>query len=439
MNSSVDGTPPIDIDTLSGKRYTIEQMKPVLLPHLDLSANTVPAHVAEEIRKLLDGKQTNIIPLKNGNAAKLSVINNPERGLSINIMQVQARLQLRDNYLGHTFTAHDKENLQRYGDMGRAVSLIDQQTGLPFKGLLGIDKETNRITVINVDKFTIPDKMLGVAISQADKDRLREGYSIRLNNLKKEDNATFSAFVRIAASKKGFRFDRVKPPKLEQIARPQQAMSQPITDRPTSRTPLVDKLTFPSKGLAQTIKSYTHGIETMIIRQPGPDQYVVSISVPEKNRTPEELRPFALPVMASKADTEALLKLSEAVDKAIGKNQPLLPAFKTAPESVQRLLNMDFLRPVVVLNTEKQQPDAGPLPSVRPETKLDKADQAESRKSTPTPATKQDGNDITPAPGQTSTKGSKVVKSAPDPATKLEQSPPSQDPSQTPKKGIRRQ
>ena len=439
MNSSVEGKPPIDIDTLSGKRYTIEQMKPVLLPHLDLSANTVPAHVAEEIKKLLDGKQTNIIPLKNGNAAKLSVINNPERGLSINVMQVQARLQLRDNYLGHTFTAHDKENLQRYGDMGRAVSLVDQQTGLPFRGLLGIDKETSRITVINVDKFTIPDKMLGVPISQADKDRLREGYSIRLNNLKKEDNATFSAFVRIAASKKGFRFDRVKPPKLEQIARPQQAMSQPSADRPTSRTPLVDKLTFPAKGLPQTTKSYPHGVETMIIRQPGPDQYVVSISVPEKNRTSEELRAFAMPVMASKADTEALLKLSDAVDKAIGKNQPLLPVFKTAPESVQRLLNMDFLRPVVVSNTEKLQPDAGPPSTLRPGTNFSKTDQAESLKSTPNPATKQDGNDTAPAPRQTSTKESKVVKPVNDPAIKLDQSPPKQDLPETPKKGIRRQ
>lgn len=436
MNSSVESKPPVDIDTLSGKRYTIDQMKPILLPHLDLSANTIPAHVAEEIKKLLDGKQTNIIPLKNGNAAKLSVINNPERGLSINVMQVQARLQLRDSYLGHTFTAHDKENLQRYGDMGRAVSLVDQQTGLPFKGLLGIDQETNRITVINVDRFTIPDKMLGVAISQADKDRLLEGYSVRLNNLTK-DGATFSAFVRIAASKKGFKFERVKIPKLEQVARPQQTMSQPLADRPTSRTPLVDKLSFSSKGVPQITKSYPHGVETIIIRQPDQNQYVVSISVPEKNRTSEEVRPLALPVMASKAETEALLKLSEAVDKAIGKNQPLLPIFKTAPESVQRLLSIDFLRPVAAAQTEKPQPIAGDPSSLRPGEPAPEATQAVGKKYTVKPANSA-GNDTTPVPAVTGPKAPKETKTGKDPAN-VDQLLPKQDSPETSKKGIRRQ
>lgn len=342
MDSPVENTPPIDVSTLIGKRYTIEQMRPILAAHLDLSSNLVSAPIGLEIKKLLDGKQTNILPLKDGDAAKLSVINHPTRGLSINVMHVQARLQLRDNYLGHQFTPHDKENLQRYGDMGRAVQLIDQVSGDPFKGLIGINPETQKMVVINTEKFTIPDKLLGVPLDQAAKERLLEGYSIRINNMKK-DNQTFSAFVRLAASKKGFKFERIKAPKLEQAPKVQQFVSPQPTERSTSATPVLDRLSFAQKGIKQATQAYPNGVEVLVIPQLD-NKYVLSIKIPQLAQAPEPGKLFALPIMAKKTDAEALLQLSQQLDKAIGKNQPLLPIIQQSPDSVQRLLNLDLAR-----------------------------------------------------------------------------------------------
>lgn len=343
MDSTVENTPPIDVSTLIGKRYTIEQMRPVLAAHLDLSSNLVSAPVGLEIKKLLDGKQTNIIPLKDGDAAKLSVINHPTRGLSINVMHVQARLQLRDNYLGHQFSPNDKENLQRYGDMGRAVQLIDPTSNEPFRGIIGINPETQKMTVINTDKFPIPDKLLGVPIDPSAKERLREGYSIRINNMKKDDQ-TFSAFVRLAASKRGFKFERIKPPKLEQVPKTRQFVTSQAGERSTSATPLLDSLSYAEKGIRQTTQAHPNGVEVLVIPQADKAKYVLSIKLPQLAQAPETGKLFALPIMATRTEAEALLQLSQQLDKAIGKNQPLLPILQQTPDSVQRLLNLDLMK-----------------------------------------------------------------------------------------------
>ncbi|GAB3739933.1 hypothetical protein GCM10028816_46420 [Spirosoma lituiforme] len=355
MDSTVENTSPIDVSTLIGKRYTIEQMRPVLAAHLDLSSNLVSAPVGLEIKKLLDGKQTNIIPLKDGDAAKLSVINHPTRGLSINVMHVQARLQLRDNYLGHQFSPTDKENLQRYGDMGRAVQLIDPSSGTPFRGIIGINPETQKMTVINTDKFPIPDKLLGVPIDPSAKERLREGYSIRINNMKKDDQ-TFSAFVRLAASRSGFKFERIKPPKLEQTPKTSQLVTSQAAERSTSATPLLDSLSYAGKGIRQTTQAYPNGVEVLVIPQAEKAKYVLSIKLPQLAQAPETGKLFALPIMATKTEAEALLQLSQQLDKAIGKNQPLLPVLQQTPESVQRLLHLDLMK---TLNKKNDLPPSG--------------------------------------------------------------------------------
>ena len=412
MDSTVENTPPIDVSTLIGKRYTIEQMRPILAPHLDLSSNLVPAPVGLEIKKLLDGKQTNIIPLKDGDAAKLSVINHPTRGLSINVMHVQARLQLRDNYLGHQFSPHDKENLQRYGDMGRAVQLIDPRSGDPFRGIIGIDPESQKMTIINTDKFPIPDKMLGVVIDPAAKERLREGYPIRINNMKKDDQ-TFSAFVRLAASKKGFKFERIKAPKLEQAPRAQQFDSPPAaSERVASTTPLLDSLIYSQKGIPQTTQVYPNGVEVLVIPQANQDKFVLSIMLPQLAQAPDTGKLFALPIMANKANAEALLQLSQQLDKAIGKNQPLQGVLQQTPDSVKRLLNLDLIQALpkkvdTPSNSTGPKSEATAIPSIS-----QKETPAKVSKS-PGPVTKTSQAKSTPDPSANSAKA-KVDKPKPE-------------------------
>ena len=382
MDSTVENSSPIDVSTLIGKRYSIDQMRPLLAAHLDLSSNSVPAGIGLEIKKLLDGKQTNIIPLKDGDAAKLSVINHPTRGLSINVMHVQARLQLRDNYLGHQFSHHDKENLQRYGDMGRSVQLIDPVSGNSFKGLIGIDSDSKKMTVINTDKFPIPDKILGVTIEASAKERLKNGYSIRINSMKKDDQ-TFSAFVRLAASKKGFKFERIKQPTLEQIPKTQQYGTPPVHNRPNSTTPLLDSLSFTQKGIQRTTQTNPNGIEVLVIPQATNDKYVLSIKLPLVAQTLETGKLFALPIMANKTEAESLLQLSQSLDKAIGKNQPLLPVIQQMPNSIQRLLKLDLVQS---LRQKPAPPNtvSGPNPKPAPVEglKIAKPDAAEHTKQT---------------------------------------------------------
>ena len=220
---------------IPSSRYSVGDMKNLITDKLQVIDGTVDKITAAEIETLLKGRKTNVMALNDGSTARLYIHNSPQSGPAIHQIDVQASLRLNDTYLGHTFTPTDKANLNRYGDMGRPVSLNDHRTGEPFNAFVGVDPQTNKLNVMRVDKVRIPEALHGKTLSPAQKNILLAGKAIRLDGMVHNGNS-FSKYVRLAASradKGGFKYDNIYAPaqktKQEQtVGSPEQKTRQGI-------------------------------------------------------------------------------------------------------------------------------------------------------------------------------------------------------------------
>ena len=248
--------PLVDLDTLHGSRYTIDKLKPVLAQYIDIRENKVSQTLAEEISKLLEGRQTNLVPLKDGREARLMLINTPQ-GLLINPLTVKARLNLREQVMGYTLTENDKAALERHGHLGKQVIVKPDDSKKPFRALIGLDIENEKLMVLNVDKLILPDKILGVVLTPADKEQLLMGYPIKkdnLINLTDKRGARFTGFIRINPVNGKFKYDLIKASPAQSVTslsslQPEEGGShlsplQPVVEA-VVETPLLDRLQLP--------------------------------------------------------------------------------------------------------------------------------------------------------------------------------------------------
>lgn len=189
-------------------RYNIDEVKNMLMDKIDIVNNAVTTEVAKQIDHLLYGRKSDLMIMKDGTVGKLLLING-ENGVALQQIHTLKELKLEKQFLGHEFTERDRLNLQTYGNMGRLVQLIDQKTGDPFKGYIGVDKDLNRVIVIRQDKITIQNPMAGVELTPAQLQVLKEGKSVRVDNMKNKDGNTFSAYVRIHAGEGKLKFSKI--------------------------------------------------------------------------------------------------------------------------------------------------------------------------------------------------------------------------------------
>lgn len=167
----------------------------------------------DNAKRLLNGQKTDIVITGDGSTGKLYVLNTPDTGPQLVLQDVRRELTLKDSYLGHVFTDKDKQNLTKYGDMGRAVDLIDKQSGQKFTGFIGVDKDTKTLTVLRADqirpKIERMSHLKGIPLNGLQKQRLMEGKAIRLDNMTSKAGTSFSAYVRVSAAGRNLRFDHI--------------------------------------------------------------------------------------------------------------------------------------------------------------------------------------------------------------------------------------
>lgn len=60
----IKSVPFIPLDTLTGTRYTIQQLRPLIDPYIDIQNDMVLPELAPQISRLLSGKQTEVLYLK---------------------------------------------------------------------------------------------------------------------------------------------------------------------------------------------------------------------------------------------------------------------------------------------------------------------------------------------------------------------------------------
>lgn len=137
--------------------------------------------------------------------ARLSFRENAEGELSLRVHSVRQEPELNVPLYGTHLSEEDKKNLMETGNAGR---LIEFNIGKDktINAYVSVDKLTNELVILNADKIKIPDELKGVKLSEQQKQELKEGKGVFLENMLSKNLKPFSATVQVNADKRGLEF-----------------------------------------------------------------------------------------------------------------------------------------------------------------------------------------------------------------------------------------
>lgn len=172
--------------------------------------------------KMLNRQKTDeLVPIKLESAgteqrymARLYLKQENDGHIKLRFETLQKDIQLDRSFMGHTFSEDDKVNLLNIipdkntgHNMGRAVPLR-QYDGTYVDSLISVDKLTNRLQAVPVDKVYIRNEYSGVKLTDHEKNQLREGKAIWVDSMKSDKNPgqTFGAHLQYNADRRGVEY-----------------------------------------------------------------------------------------------------------------------------------------------------------------------------------------------------------------------------------------
>ena len=114
--------------------------------------------------------------------------------------------QKLDEYKGHKFSAEDKQNLRKTGNLGRIVDLVDKNTGELIPSIISIDRKTNELTDMAANKLRIPTKIGKTELTPQEQDMLRAGLPIRDKLIERSDGKKFVTTLQVNVERRGVEF-----------------------------------------------------------------------------------------------------------------------------------------------------------------------------------------------------------------------------------------
>ena len=138
--------------------------------------------------------------------AKLSFRSNPDGSYSLVPHFIRNEPQLDQEFKGYTFTKEDKAELRKTGNLGKVVELADPKTGEMKKCLVSIDKLTNEIEAMPVDKIYIKQKVANIDLDMQAIGILKNGGMIREQHVELPNGAKFTADLQYNAAKRDIVF-----------------------------------------------------------------------------------------------------------------------------------------------------------------------------------------------------------------------------------------
>lgn len=110
--------------------------------------------------------------------------------------------ELDKPYLGYTFTEEDKKNLLQTGHLGKIVS-IQPYNSDKRDAFISLDPLTNDIVHIDRDKVSFKSTICGVTLTDDQKNSLMQGKPVQINGMTNTKGNKFSSFIQVDANKKG--------------------------------------------------------------------------------------------------------------------------------------------------------------------------------------------------------------------------------------------
>ena len=143
--------------------------------------------------------------------ARLSLKEMPDGKYNIQPHSYLKAPDLDKPFLGAMLSDKDKENLLTSGNAGRVIELEAAQ-GQKIPALVSLDKITNRLEAIPVDKLNIPQSLKGVEFTPQQVTDLKEGKMVLVEGMttkksQETDNPKkFDAYIQFNAAKGSFDF-----------------------------------------------------------------------------------------------------------------------------------------------------------------------------------------------------------------------------------------
>lgn len=154
--------------------------------------------------------------------ARLSFRKNPDGTFGLVPHFIKNEPRLNEPFQGYEFTKEDKEQLLKTGNLGKAVELADPKTGEMKKSLVSIDRLTNDIVAMPVDKIYIKNKIGKTELSMKEIGILKEGGVVKGKEIELNNGRKFTSDLQYNADKRDVEFVRTQSLKQEQSGEKQQ-------------------------------------------------------------------------------------------------------------------------------------------------------------------------------------------------------------------------
>lgn len=166
--------------------------------------------------------------------ARLSLEEQPDGSLKFIPHPYQNQVDLEKPFQGIMLPNDVKENLLATGNSGRVVELEPHTPGEKVQSLISIDKLTNRLEAVPLDKLTVSQTLKGTELSPEQQQALKEGKKVLVEGMTSKktigtDNPRkFDAYVQFNAAKGGydFSYDGLDRNKYQQNNRQKQGQKQ---------------------------------------------------------------------------------------------------------------------------------------------------------------------------------------------------------------------
>lgn len=168
-----------------------------------------------ELTKLLNMEKTSLLSVGipfNGELhyteARLYLKRNGDK-LTVGTIPLRKEVDLKKPFMGHEFTVDQKERLIKEGHLGEPLVLKDKDGNLQTY-LVSVDYETNTLSAIHQERVYIPERIGERILTDTEREQLREGKSLLLNDLIDKTGKTYSATVTYDANERKLGFSYPK-------------------------------------------------------------------------------------------------------------------------------------------------------------------------------------------------------------------------------------
>lgn len=138
--------------------------------------------------------------------ARLSFKEMPDGSIGIVPHTIRKEPKLDEKFMEHEFTPEDKANLQKTGNMGRVVELVDKETGEIIPSYISIDRQTNEIEAIPVKDVPVTTRIGQTEFTEHEIAELVAGRVLPNKEIVLSEKRKFTATLQVNVERRGVEF-----------------------------------------------------------------------------------------------------------------------------------------------------------------------------------------------------------------------------------------